>query len=71
MCIRDSPSAGNANNDKRRSASRPQSQDKNDKGNAGANTNHSKAPQSNKPEPSKMGTLGALLQEAGVTKAKR
>lgn len=65
------PKAANANNDKRRSAPRPQRQDRNDKGNADANTNRSKAPQSNKPEPSKMGTLGALLQEAGVTKAKK
>lgn len=65
------PKAANANNDKRRSAPRPQRQDRNDRGNADANTNRSKAPQSNKPEPIKMGTLGALLQEAGVTKAKK
>ena len=65
------PNAANADNSKRRSAPRPQRQDRNDKGNADANTNRSKAPQSSKPEPSKMGTLGALLQEAGVTKAKK
>ena len=34
--------------------------------------NRSKAPRAEKAEaPSKMGTLGALLQEAGVTKAKK
>ena len=49
---------------------RPQRQDKDGKGSAGANTNR-KASQPSKPEPSKMGTLGALLQEAGVTKAKK
>ena len=65
------PSTANASNDKRRSAPRPQRQDRDDKGNASGNTSRSKAPQSNKPEPSKMGTLGALLQEAGVTKAKK
>ena len=65
------PNTANANNEKRRSAPRSQRQDRDNKGNAGANANHSKAAQNQKPEPSKMGTFGALLQEAGVTTAKK
>ncbi|PYE41034.1 Tex family protein [Psychrobacter fozii] len=44
--------------------------DRQDKGNA--SRNHSKASRAEKTEaPSKLGTLGALLQEAGVTKTKK
>lgn len=64
------PSAGNADNDKRRATPRAKRQDKDDKGNASANTSR-KASQPSKPEPSKMGTFGALLKEAGVAKAKK
>ena len=64
------PSASNADNDKRRATPRPKRQDKDDKGNASANTSR-KASQPSKPEPSKMGTFGALLKEAGVAKAKK
>ncbi|MGO2561523.1 helix-hairpin-helix domain-containing protein [Psychrobacter sp.] len=53
--------------DKRSSKPRGDRQDK-----GSASNNRSKAPRSEKTEtPSKMGTLGALLQEAGVTKTKR
>ena len=62
----------NTSNDKRRSTPRPQRQDKGDKGSTSENTTRNKSSQrNNKPEPSKMGTLGALLQEAGVTKSKK
>lgn len=53
--------------DKRPSKSRGNRQDKDN-----ANNDRSKAPRADKAEaPSKMGTLGALLQEAGVTKTKK
>ncbi|WP_372859857.1 helix-hairpin-helix domain-containing protein [Psychrobacter sp.] len=53
--------------DKRPSKSRGNRQDKDH-----ANNDRSKAPRADKAEaPSKMGTLGALLQEAGVTKTKK
>ena len=49
--------------------SKPRS-DRQDKGNA--SNNRSKAPRADKVEaPSKLGTFGALLQEAGVTKTKK
>ncbi|WP_201588889.1 Tex family protein [Psychrobacter fozii] len=52
--------------DKRPSKPRSERQDK-----GNASSNRSKAPRAEKTEaPSKMGTLGALLQEAGVTKTK-
>ena len=52
--------------DKRPSKPRANRQDNN------ANAGRSKAPKADKVEaPSKMGTLGALLQEAGVTKTKK
>lgn len=53
--------------DKRPSKPRGDRQDK-----GSASNNRSKAPRADKTEvPSKMGTLGALLQEAGVTKTKK
>lgn len=53
--------------DKRSSKPRGNRQDKDN-----GNNNRSKAPRADKAEaPSKMGTLGALLKEAGVTKTKK
>ncbi|WP_201526210.1 Tex family protein [Psychrobacter frigidicola] len=66
-----------AADDKRRSALRGKRSDRNDnkgdKGNAGAPSNTgSKTPKATKSEaPIKIGTLGALLKEAGVSKGKK
>jgi uncharacterized protein len=56
---------------KRPAVPRGKRQDRNDKGNAGATSNRNNSVPKPKTEaPIKIGTLGALLQEAGVTKAK-
>ena len=61
------PNSSRPSTDKRPSKSRGNRQDKDH-----ANNDRSKAPRADKAEaPSKMGTLGALLQEAGVTKTKK
>ncbi|WP_350561956.1 Tex family protein [Psychrobacter sp. CAL346-MNA-CIBAN-0220] len=56
---------------KRPSAPRGKRQDRNDKGSANATDNRSKAPKPKADAPIKMGTLGALLKEAGVAKSKK
>ncbi|WP_201554261.1 helix-hairpin-helix domain-containing protein [Psychrobacter sp. 72-O-c] len=50
---------------------RPKRQDREDKGSSSATDNRSKAPKPKAEAPIKMGTLGALLKEAGVSKAKK
>lgn len=50
---------------------RPKRQDRADKGSSSATDNRSKAPKPKAEAPIKMGTLGALLKEAGVSKAKK
>ena len=61
------PNSSRPATDKRPSKPRGDRQDKDN-----ANNNRSKAPKADKAEaPSKIGTLGALLQEAGVTKTKK
>ncbi|MGP4118845.1 helix-hairpin-helix domain-containing protein [Psychrobacter aquimaris] len=61
------PNSSRPATDKRPSKPRGNRPDKDN-----ANSNRSKAPKADKAEaPSKMGTLGALLQEAGVTKTKK
>jgi uncharacterized protein len=63
----DRPTSSRPAADKRPSNPRGKRQDKDN-----ASNNRSKAPRADKTEvPSKMGTLGALLQEAGVTKTKK
>ncbi|MBH0005369.1 Tex family protein [Psychrobacter sp. SWN149] len=63
----DRPSSNRPAADKRPSKPRGKRQDKDN-----ANSSHAKAPRTEKAEaPSKLGTFGALLQEAGVTKNKK
>ncbi|MBI0425862.1 Tex family protein [Psychrobacter sp. NG27] len=63
----DRPSSNRPAADKRPTKPRGKRQDKNN-----ANSSHAKAPRTEKAEaPSKLGTFGALLQEAGVTKNKK
>ena len=60
-----------ADADKRRAAPRGKRPDRHDKGSASATDNRSKAPKPKAEAPIKMGTLGALLKEAGVAKSKK
>ena len=74
------PAAANTTNDEKTSRprsnrpaadKRPSKPKRQDSSNRNSN-DRSKAPRAEKAEaPSKMGTFGALLQEAGVTKAKK
>lgn len=61
-----------ADADKRRTTPRGKRPDKGNRGSGSTDNRSSNAPKPAKAEaPSKIGTLGALLKEAGVTKAKR
>ncbi|ALF59832.1 Tex family protein [Psychrobacter urativorans] len=65
------PRSNRPDADKRRATPRPKRQDRDDKASAGAADNRSKAQKPKVDAPIKMGTLGALLKEAGVAKAKK
>ena len=60
-----------AADDKRRSAPRSKPQDRADKSSTDTTTSRHKAQKPKSEMPSKIGTLGALLKEAGVTKSKK